>query len=940
MRTQTVRLVGCLLAILFLPAVGLTDEPAAASKASPSPSEAKSEKGKAPKFPEWSKVIEGTQRLEGVFPLYYDEKEQKLFMEIKRDQYNKDLILPISIARGAGFMFLGGDTLNFGDQWIISFKRSADRIHVVRRNVRVRAKSNSPQADAVKVSYTDSIIKALPIKSEQNSGQQVLVDLADLFMTDLAGIGVTPDRSRSSWFKVKAFPENVEIEVSAVFSMGYGSYYYFFGNEAVPDPRGTQVVIHYGLSMLPSSSYQPRLADDRVGHFLSTLNDFSKDVDETARQRYVARWHLEKDDPSAELSPPKKPIIFWIEKTVPREYRKYVREGILEWNKAFEKVGFLDAIQARDQQAGDDFEPEDIRYNTFRWITTSGGFAMGPSRWNPRTGQILDADIVFDEGMIRYWRQEFLRTSGVPEAMDLLESGHRQAFFKMYATEVPMLSMARPALNRYLQERRSFLEKNPTLHTRHPRQPAWTGDRLGCRCCQLGPGMQRQIGLMAAVMAARGEDVPGAKVPEEFIGQAVKEVVMHEVGHTLGLRHNFKASTMLTLEETNSPKVTHKRGMAGSVMDYLPANIALDKKKQGDYFSTTIGPYDYWAIEYAYKPVKEDKELEKIAAKAPQPELTYGTDEDMFLNPDPRINAFDLGDPLDYARQRIELVKKSLEGLDQRVVEEGEGWQRARTAFSMLMGELGYAAYVSAQYVGGEYTARDHRGDPEARPPMKPIPLKKQREALDLVQKIILNADAFQFSPELLRRLAPEHWRDDYFLYYGVSSYHYPVNESILSVQRMVLSRYLDPGVLQSLQEIQRHADPGESVLTMSEVFNALTDSVWSELSPGERKADEKIELSVIRRNLQREHLKQLAGLVLGPRQSYDFYDLMYFGYSQPAPPDARSLARLHLKRIDKWIEQALKKGRVGSDTSRAHLDEVHDQIGKILEASLEVNSP
>lgn len=931
----SVRIVGCALVLVaFLSGLASTEEPAAESKKP----EAKTEP--AEKFPKWDKVTEGAKRLEGVFPLYYNEKEQQLFMEIKRDQFGKELILPISIARGAGFMYLGGDTLNFGDQWIVSFQRSADRIHVVRHNVHVRAESGSPQADAVKLSYTDSIIHALPIKSEQNDGDRVLVDLADLLMTDLAGIGVNPDRSRSSWAKVKAFPENVEIEVSAVFSMGSGGLYWYFGDDSVPDPRGTQVVVHYGLSLLPTNNYKPRQADDRVGHFLSTVNDFSTDVDESPRQRYVARWHLEKDDPSADLSPPKKPIIFWIEKTVPREYRKYVREGILEWNKAFEKVGFLDAIQARDQEAGDDFDPEDIRYNTFRWITTSGGFAMGPSRWNPRTGQILDADIVFDEGMIRYWRQEFLRTAGLPEAMELLEAGQRQAFFKMYSTEVPSLSLARSAFDRYFTERRQFLAENPSLRERRPRQPMWAREKFGCQCCQFGPGMQRQIGLMAAVMAARGDTAPGAKVPERFLGQAVKEVVMHEVGHTLGLRHNFKASTMLSLKDTNSPEITRKRGMAGSVMDYLPANIALEKEEQGHYFSPTIGPYDYWAIEYAYKPVEEAEELKKIGAKAPHPDLTYGTDEDMFLNPDPRINAFDLGDPLDYAAQRIELVKKSLDDLDKRVVAEGEGWQRARSAFSMLMGELGSAAYLSAQYVGGEYTSRDHRGDPEARAPMAPIPVEKQRKAIALLQQNVLDAEAFRFSPELLRRLAPEHWRDDYRLYFGSSSFHYPVNETILSVQRIVLSRYLDPGVLRSIQEIQRHAEKDEPVLEMSEVFDALTSSIWSELSPAEQKKGDKIELSVVRRNLQREHLKQLANLVLGPRQSLDYYDLMFYGYAQPAPPDARSLARLHLKRIAAQIDKGLKADRIKSDTSRAHLEELHDQIKKILEASLEVNSP
>ena len=300
------------------------------------------------KLPDWDTVIKGAEKLDGLFPLYFNEKEQKLFMEIRSSQYDKELLCPIAIARGAGLTYLGGETLNFGDQWLLSFRRVGDRLLVIRRNVRFQAKG-SPQADAVEISYNDSVIAAVPVRSEGSGGSQILIDLADLFMTDLAGIGVTPDRSRSTWSKVKAFSGNVEVEVSAVFRLGKGGGYHSVGDDAVPDPRGAQVVIHYGLSMLPSSSYRTRLADDRVGHFLSVVEDFSSDVDESPRVRYVTRWHLEKDDPSAEKSPPKRPIMFWIEKTVPRKYRAYVREGILEWNKAFEKVGFLDAIQCRDQ---------------------------------------------------------------------------------------------------------------------------------------------------------------------------------------------------------------------------------------------------------------------------------------------------------------------------------------------------------------------------------------------------------------------------------------------------------------------------------------------------------------------------------------------------------------------------------------------------------------
>ena len=178
-------------------------------------------------------------------------------------------------------------------------------------------------------------------------------------------------------------------------------------DDSVIDARGTTVVIHYSLCQLPDGGFQPRLADDRVGYFLSVVKDFSSESQDTAFLRYINRWRLERAEPldpkhPDKLSAPKKKIVFWIEKSVPDEYRAAVREGILEWNKAFEKIGFRDAIEVR-QQENEDFDPEDMNYNTFRWITSDRGFAMGPSRANPLTGELIDADIIFDASMVRFW---------------------------------------------------------------------------------------------------------------------------------------------------------------------------------------------------------------------------------------------------------------------------------------------------------------------------------------------------------------------------------------------------------------------------------------------------------------------------------------------------------------------------------------------------------
>ncbi len=892
------------------------------------------------KFPEWSKVTEGAEKMEGLFTLYFNEKEQKLLMEIRPDQQKQELILPISIARGAGRMFLGGGTLNFGDQWVVSFQRKADRVLVVRHNVKVRAQSGSPQADSLKVSYSDSVIAAIPIRSEQ--GASVLVDLADLLMTDLPGMGIMPDRNRSTWLKPKVFPENVELEVSIVFNMRNDFFSYFFGGDSVPDPRGAQIVMHYGLSKLPSGSYKPRMADDRVGHFLSSVDDFSTDVSDSPRQRYITRWNLEKSKPGAEKSPPAKPVVFWIEKTVPREYRPYVRAGILEWNKAFEKIGFIEAIEVRDQSELDQFDPEDIRFNTFRWITTSAGFAMGPSRTNPRTGEILDADIVFDEGMIRHWRGEFVRTRGIPEALTLAHLDQRQALFKLFTPNLLEFAGREAEYNRLMTDYQTALKDHQgTIASQVT--PLAVRDRplCGCESCMMGQGMQRQIGLMAAVMAAQGMIEPGGKVPEEFIGQAIKEVVMHEVGHTLGLRHNFKSSTFISLRDANNPEITRKKGLTGSVMDYAPANFAPKGDKQGDYFSDTIGPYDYWAIEYAYKPVSGDEkeELAKIAARSSSEDLTFGTDEDLWLNPDPRINAFDLGDPLEYSQQRVRLMKESMDQLAERVVTKGEGWQRARQAFAMMLGEVAYASYLSSQYIGGHYTSRAHRDDPDAKPPMDLIPVAKQREAMKFLRDEILSDQAFRFSPELLRRLAPDHFYDQAMFLFR-SGYQYPLSDTVLSIQRVVLSRFLDSSVLRSVQDAQLLAAEGQDVLTMSEIFQSLTDAVWTEIPKIDPAAADKPKVSVspMRRNLQREHVSRLSQMVLGPRNDFSFFAFLFYD-SRPVPADAKALARHHLKLLATRLEAVNQKADLNDDT-RAHLEQIQVQIAKVLEADVTMNQP
>jgi hypothetical protein len=893
-----------------------------------------------PRIVEFQNISKGSTTHAGLFKLYH--KGENVYAELLPQHLNKTYLCPIAVARGAG---MGGMTLNFDEQWVLLFKRVGDKVHLIRRNVHHKARGGSPTAKAVEITYADSVLMSLRIVALNQGNQGILINLNDVFMTDFAQFGQLGlghfDSGRSIWHKVKAFPRNLEFQVQATYSGGGA-------DEDTIDERGKTIIVHYGLVQMPDGGYTPRLADDRVGHFVTAMKDYSSGSKDTSFVRYVRRWRLEPAEPITEgkLSVPKRSIKFYIEKTVPHEYRAAVKDGILEWNKAFEKIGFRNAIEVVQQRDDEDFDPEDMNYNTFRWITSDRTFAIGPSRSNPLTGEILDADILFDASFIRYWKQErqVLRTGG-----------------KEYEPVSPI-----QAMDMGLGLEHSVLrpkEKAPTGWDDRPLR--YKSLRLAaCRqgVCQCPNHMKLELSLAAlavgGVPAPKPKDKDGKEKKEkdakdkkkketdkqldELLNQAIKFIVMHEVGHTLGLRHNFKGSTMLPNSQLHDTKVTREKGLVGSVMDYVPVNLARKGVKQGDYFSTTIGPYDYWAIEYAYKTLSggtegEVKELKKIASKgASTAGLDYGTDEDTFLTSDPHINRFDLGsDVMKFSQDRMTAAQELFKTMSSHVVEEGEGYQRARVALRMLLAQYGNGAYLIARHVGGEHAYRDHRGDSKARDPLVPVSAARQREALKFLQANIFSDRPFQFPPELLRKLAVDRW-----MHWGAnySSTDFPIYERVLGIQKLAMNQLLSPQALHRIQANALKAEKEARPVTIAEVFRTVTDGVWADLPNGEKK---ELTSSIIRRNLQREHLKRLSNLVLGEKSSSSSFGgfLVVIGGDSSVPPDARSLARFHLRQIGRRIDAALKAGAANPDeTVLAHLEECREKITKVLSASLQAN--
>ncbi|MBN1393858.1 MAG: zinc-dependent metalloprotease [Pirellulales bacterium] len=840
----------------------------------------------------YQKLTSGARTIDGFITMH--QKDQKLLGEISPGDLNKDMMVLIAIARGIGEMpLLGGMYWGRGDDWIWQFRKADERIQIVRRNVRFRAAKGSPEEKAVHISYTDSILYSLPILTQSPRGGFV-IDLTPVFMGDLPQIGqvlqgfrFAPDRS--SWSGLKGFKDNVEIEVAATYASAGQQ-----DSDSVPDTRGVTLHIHYSISRIKPTGYQPRAADDRIGYFMTVIKDYSKSSDGDRFVRYINRWDLRKADPKAHVSPPREPIIFWIGKSVPYEYRSAVREGILEWNKPFEKVGFSNAIEVRQQPDDAEWDAEDINYNTFRWITASAGFAIGPSRVNPTTGQILDADILFDADFVSFWANYLEWSDAGKDAAPKSLSG---------LLGVDSQDNRRAGFDR-------FVEREYTL----------------------GMAQQLAFGTMALAAAGDGKGKLGVEEIEKLLYQGVKSVAIHEVGHTLGLRHNFKGSTMLTMDEINDLKKTRSVGMASSVMDYLPVNVSPKGKKQGDYFNLVCGPYDHLAIEYGYKPLPggpagEAGELRKIAARTTEPQLDYLTDEDAHgAAPDPLCNLFDMSkDPIEFAARRIELIEQVLPGLVDRVTEKGDSYERVRQAFSIILREHGRAMHVVARFVGGVHVHRDHKGDPNARPPFEPTDPKKQREALAFLAKNVLGPEALEIPPELYDYLAPHHWYQ-----WGKqipSRPDVPVLATVLSMQDSVLGQVMSPLTLSRIIDTEAKTPGDKDAFTVVELLDRLTSTVFKELETIKegKFTNRKPAIDGTRRNLQQRYFRRLADLALG---------------KTPAPADCQALAAAELDRIEVRIREALGGKAQLDDYSRSHLSELAARVRKVLDARLDLERP
>lgn len=899
---------------------------------------------------DFKKVVSTIDGEPTFYTIWVREKDGQMLAELPKGYTSQKHFIALTVASGETYAGLQAGEL------YVYWKRFDKRLGLFTPNIEIRSTGDKESKASVNRLFTDRLVLDVPIVTIGPSGNPI-IDMDALLVgqaSQFFGPSVrVMNTALATIAESKAFKENVELAFE------------------VPVVGGQMKTLHYSISLIKSDpKYKPRLADERIGYFTTAYTDLGKYKETETRVRYINRWHLEKRDPSLKISPPEEPIVFYIEHTAPVRYRRWIRKGILYWNKAFERIGLSNAIEVEYQDAVSgrhmEKDPEDVQYNFVRWLNNNIGTAIGPSRVNPMTGQILDADIILTDGWIRhYWNQfhEVLPAIAMegftPETL---------AWLAEHPDWDPRIRLASPANRRHLK---AEIARTATLplggHDIALVDPTLIGDNpydgLVGRIsqvnglCLASQGksfdmaiMRMTLALAAEELAAKGEEKAddekddGEKekdeddeddvsmidgMPESFVGPLVAELVAHEVGHTLGLRHNFKASSIYSLEEINSPEIKGKKPFAGSVMDYLPVNIRMEAGEvQGDRAMLGIGPYDYWAIEYGYT---FEKDLDPILARVAEPELQFGTDEDT-IGPDPYARRYDFGkDPLEYAKEQIRLAQHHRERIIDKFVKEGQSWSHARRGYELTLALQTRSISMMANWIGGAFVHRDKKGDKNARLPIEVVPVEKQRNALDFVLENTFKDEAFGLSTELLRRMTVDKWLDgDGYRSAFTEEPTWPVHDRIMGVQASTLTMLMNPSTLRRVYDNEFLIPADQDALTLPELLSSLSDCIWSELdqTPDKQYTARVPMVTSLRRNLQREHMERLISLTMPGNGSIEAYKPI------------SNLAMMELRKIRDKIAHVQKEGGEKIDPyTTAHFTKVTEEITKTLESQMIYNA-
>lgn len=821
-------------------------------------------------------IVEDHDYLDGLFKLYRDPESGTIHMEVREDQLGQEFIYYSHVADGVveGGHFRG----QFRSQKIFTLEKRFNKIAFIEKNPFFYFDPENNLSKAQQANISDAVISVNRIRATNEDDTVFLINASGLFKNESFEQirpsnrpGVPPGQlfslgklngGKTRIADVRNYPQNTAVTVEYVYSnpapVNRGNWF------DITDARNVTVAVQHTFLAMPDNDYVPRRDDSRIGYFLDYVNDQTSQS-ATPWRDLINRWHLVKQDPSAEISEPVEPIVWWIENTTPEELRPIIKAAAEAWNPAFEAAGFRNAVVVKTQPDDATWDAGDVRYNVLRWTSSPqppfGGY--GPSFSNPRTGQILAADIMLEYSFLtnRLNQNSIFETAALPAINtpgEIVSFGQTEQL----ATE-------------------SFMERL----ARHNHE------------CNLGAHLQLNT-MLGKTLAAVGN--ASADITDQMVEQSLYYLILHEVGHTLGLNHNMKGTHARDYDTTYDIDA-QEDGLSGSVMDYPSINFAPPGEDQAYFYPVKPGPYDVWAIQFGYDPRMEEPAVrEAHLARSTEKGLGFANDADDMRAPgrgiDPRVNVFDMtDDAVQFAEDRLKLSRVAMGKLRDKFTKEGQSYQELRNAYLILTADMLWQGRVASRYIGGVYVDTARAGQDGATAPYRAVEEAKQKQAMKLLRDYILGPDAFQSDPQLLQHIAIQHRG---FLHGGRTE-DPKLHGRVAAIQADILNHILHSTTMQRITDSSLYGNN----YSVTEMLSDLTAAIFEDDSR-----------SVVNSHRQMLQIMYVKGLI-------NIMNMAHYDYV------ARSNAFSNLRQI----RNNMARWR-GNASTRAHRDHVAFLIDKALE--------
>ena len=781
-----------------------------------------------------SEVTKKSKKIEGLFDLYQDTINGAMKMVVSEDQLGKEFIYFSQIADGV--LDAGSNRGSYRGSKVFKIEKYFNKIEFIVQNISSYFDPNSALSKSASANMSEGVLASLKIEGINKKEGLFLINADQLFLKETFSQIKPPrypkqsptaftlgtlNKEKTKVNSIRNYPKNTDLAIEYVYSKNN---VLNGGSRAVSDGRNVSIKVFHSLIEMPENDYEILVDDPRVGYFTTKVTDMTS-TSSTPYRDLVHRWNLKKKDTTVAISEPVNPIVWWMENSTPKEWRPIIKEAVLQWNVAFEKAGFKNAVVVKMQPDSADWDAGDIRYNVLRWTSSPkapfGGY--GPSFVNPRTGEILGADIM----------------------LEYVHFTNRVLYEKVFD-----LKMTEKEFNA------------PIFHK-----------DMNRASCSMGHFSQENAQFGNAVLLAENaSDLQLKRLKRE----SMMALIMHEIGHTLGLNHNMKASQLFSPEQLADSSFIKGKCLTGSVMDYAAINLTRDRSKQGQFEDVAVGPYDIWAIQFAYTPFQSDKQKNDLLDRSTEHELIFGNDADDMRSPgkaiDPRVMVGDLSnDQITYSNNIFELVDEMMKEVKTKFSIEGESYQELRRVYYVLNKQRSNAAGVVSRFVGGVYIDRAMVGQKGQSMPYTPVSFSDQKRAMETLSKYVFSPNAFNSPNDLYNYLAMQRRGFDFFR----GTEDPKIHNQVLSYQKNVLKHILHPNTLQRIVDSELYGNTYGLPLMMTDLNNAIF------------KKDAQTNVNTFRQNLQIAYTKILISMVSGSGTG------KYIS-------SARSMAIYNLKKINK----------------------------------------